>query len=140
MLSVRKRMEVKVLLRKYKPPVVARLADVSLSSVKRIAKEVDVFLLDDAAERRRRRIGRPSKVERFRWSIVEMLDSNPDIRSVDVLRRVRLMGYTGGKTTLYTSVASLRAERDRIRAEIESRAHESSATSRMRSFGVPLRH
>jgi hypothetical protein len=39
---------------------VARLAGVSLSSVKRIAEEDSVVQVDNAAERVQRRIGRPS--------------------------------------------------------------------------------
>ena len=131
MLGVQKRREVKSLLREQKPPVVARLAGVSLSSVKRIAKEPEVFLLDDDAERKRRRIGRPSKIERFRWSISEILEHRPDTRSVDILQSARLMGYTGGKTTLYTLVASIRAELRRRRSE-----NESAATAQMSHYGL----
>ena len=116
MLGVNKRREVKTLLGEHKPSAVARLTGVSLSSVKRIARETDLGLLDDAAERRRRRIGRPSKIRGFRWSITEILNRNPDIRSVEVLARLRLMGYTGGKTTLYSGVAGLRREREREQA------------------------
>jgi len=108
MLGVNKRREVKTLLREHTPPAVARLTGVSLSSVKRIGKETDACHGDDASERRRRRIGRPSKIRGFRWSIAEILHRDPDMRSVEILARVRLMGYTGGKTTLYTEVAGLR--------------------------------
>jgi len=41
---------------------VARLAGVSLRSVNRIAEEAPLFHVDDAAEREKRRIGRPSIV------------------------------------------------------------------------------
>jgi len=41
---------------------VARLAGVSLCSVKRIAEEVPVVHVDDAAEREKRRIGRPASL------------------------------------------------------------------------------
>jgi len=111
MLGVVKRREVKTMLREHKPSAVARRTGVSLSSVKRIGKETDVCHLDDAAERRLRRIGRPSKIRGFRWSIAEILHRKPDIRSVEILARVRLMGYTGGKTTLYSEVVGLRRER-----------------------------
>jgi len=117
MLGVQKRKEIKALLHEQKPPVVARLAGVSLSSVKRIAKEPEIFSLDDAAERRRRRIGRPSKIEGFRRSIAEILEQNPETRSVEILHSARVLGFTGGKTTLYTLVASIRAEMHRLRSE-----------------------
>jgi len=112
MLEVRKRREVKTLLQRFRPVVVARLTGVSLSSVKRIAKEPGILHLDDAAERRRRRIGRPSKVRGYRTRIAGLLDRSPEIRSVDVLGQVRLMGYAGGKTALYALVATLRRERE----------------------------
>jgi hypothetical protein len=137
MLGVHKRREVKSLLREHKPVVVARRAGVSLSSVKRIAKEPDVFHLDDAAERRRRRIGRPSKVRGIRDAVVELLDRSPDIRSIDILRRVRLMGYTGGKTALYSLVATLRAERDRDRDASELPAPGAPAQAAMSSHAGP---
>lgn len=113
MLEVRKRRQVKALLRQFRPAVVARLTDVSISSVKRIAKEPDILLQDDAAERKRRRIGRPSAVQGYRAAIAKMLERSPEIRSVDVLGHVRLLGYAGGKTALYAMVAKLRAERAR---------------------------
>jgi hypothetical protein len=110
MLSVRKRMEIKQLLYWYTPTAVARLASVSVTSVKRIAMEEDVCHLDDASERRRRKIGRPSKVRGYEAQIVEMLRKDPRIKTVKVLRRLELKGYSGGKTAVYTLVASLRRE------------------------------
>jgi hypothetical protein len=136
-LGVHKRREVKLLLREHKPAVVARRTGVSLSSVKRIAKEPDVFHLDDAAERRRRRIGRPSKVQGIRDDVVALLDRSPDIRSIDVLRRVRLLGYAGGKTALYSLVATLRAERSRHRDDSEPLAPGVTAQAAVSSHAVP---
>ena len=86
----------------------ARLAGVSLCSVKRIAEEVPVVHVDDAAEREKRRIGRPSIVENFRKLVVKILEEKPDLPSLEILRRVREAGYQGGKTALYALVASVR--------------------------------
>jgi hypothetical protein len=62
-----KRHEVEILLKAgHSKAEVARLAGVSLRSVNRIAEEAPVFHVDDAAEREKRRIGRPSIVENFR--------------------------------------------------------------------------
>ena len=59
-----KRHEIEVLLKVGHPKIqVASLAGVSLSSVKRIGDEAPVEHVDDAAERAKRRIGRPSQVE-----------------------------------------------------------------------------
>jgi len=104
-----KRHEVEILLKAGHPKTeVARLAGVSLCSVKRIAEEAPVLHVDDAVEREKRRIGRPSKVENFRKFIGGILEEKPDLPSLEILRRVREVGYRGGKTALYALVASLR--------------------------------
>jgi transposase len=104
-----KRHEVEILLKAGHPKAeVARLAGVSLCSVKRIAEEAPVVHVDDAVEREKRRIGRPSKVEDFRKFVVALLEEKPDLPSLEILRRVREAGYQGGKTALYALVASLR--------------------------------
>jgi transposase len=109
MLGMLKRHEIEVLLKAGHPKVeVAGLAGVSLSSVKRIAEEAPVVHVDDAAERVKRRIGRPSQVENFRKLVAEILAEKADLPSVEVLRRVRQAGYAGGKSALYGLVASLR--------------------------------
>jgi transposase len=104
-----KRHEVEILLKAgHRQTEVARLAGVSLCSVKRIAEEAPVVHVDDAAEREKRRIGRPSKVNHFRKFLVAILEEKPDLPSLEILRRVREAGYRGGKTALYALVASLR--------------------------------
>lgn len=112
MLSLMKRREVQALLRQGRSQSdVAGTSGISLSSVKRIAKEPDVKHLDDAAERRRRRIGRPSPVRAFRDLVVELLSREPDMRANEVLRRVRLRGYAGGRSALYALVAQVASDR-----------------------------
>src|SRR2546427_2586601 len=109
MLGMLKRHEVEILLKAgHSKAEVARLAGVSLCSVKRIAEEVPVVHVDDTAEREKRRIGRPSIVEDFRKPVVNILEEKPDLPSLEILRRVREAGYQGGKTALYALVASLR--------------------------------
>jgi len=104
-----KRHEVEILLKAgHGKTEVARLAEVSLCSVKRIAKEGPVVHVDDAAEREKRRIGRPSQVENFRKFVLEILNEKADLPSREILRRVREAGYQGGKTVLYGLVASVR--------------------------------
>src|SRR2546422_548005 len=111
MLGMLKRHEIEVLLKAGHAKIeVARLAGVSLSSVKRIAEEDPVVPVDDTAERGQRRIGRPSLVENFRKPVVEILQEKADLPSVEVLRRVRGAGYAGGKSALYALVASLRPQ------------------------------
>ena len=101
MLGMLKRHEIEVLLKAGHAKVqVAGLAGVSLSSVKRIAEEDPVVHVDEAAERAKRRVGRPSQVENFRKLVAEILAEKADLPSVEVLRRVREGGYTGGKSAL----------------------------------------
>ncbi|MBV8476553.1 MAG: hypothetical protein JOZ36_07810 [Acidobacteria bacterium] len=111
MLGMLKRHEVEILLRAgHRQKQVARLTGVSLCSVKRIAQEVPVVHVDDAAERVKRQIGRPSRVQNFRKQVVGILEETPELASLEILRRVREAGYQGGKTALYELVASLRTK------------------------------
>jgi hypothetical protein len=111
MLSLGTRQRVKSLLDEHhRITTVAQLADVSISSVKRIAKEPDIRHFEDAAERKRRRIGRPSTVQSFRKIVADILRREPRTKTVDVLHQIRLRGYSGGKTALYSIVASMRLE------------------------------
>ena len=64
--------------------------------------------VDDVAERTKRQIGRPSTVRNFRKQAVGILQQEPDLATLEILRRVREIGYQGGKTALYALVASLR--------------------------------
>jgi len=106
-----KRHEVEVLLKAgHSQAEVARLTEVGLRSVQRLAKEVPVVHVDDAAERKQRRIGRPNVVENFRKQVATILEQEPDLPSLEILRRVRETGYEGGKTALYGLVASIRPQ------------------------------
>jgi hypothetical protein len=68
MIGMLKRHEVEILLEAgHSQSEVARLTGVGLRSVRRIAKEPPVSDVDDAAEREKRRIGRPNLVENFRF-------------------------------------------------------------------------
>jgi transposase len=104
-----KRHEVQVLLKAGLPLAeVARIAGVSFRTVQRIQREPAVVAVDDPAERGRRRIGRPSKADPFQKLVGELLAEEPELMSLEILRRARLAGYTGGKTALYDLVAAVR--------------------------------
>jgi hypothetical protein len=67
MLTMLKRHEIQVLLRAgHTQEETARLAGVSVRSVRRIADEPPVAVADDVVARAERHIGRPSKAEGFR--------------------------------------------------------------------------
>jgi transposase len=102
---------------------VARLAGVSLRFVNRIAEQTPVVQVDDAAEREKRRIGRPSKVEDFRNIVVKILEEKPDLLSLEILRRVQEAGYPGGKTAL--QLAALEIILRRGNSPLERRFHVS---------------
>jgi IS30 family transposase len=109
MLTMMKRYEIEVLLKAGHPKTeVARLAGVSARTVHRVAEESPVVHVDDALEREKRRIGRPSQVENFRKLVFEILKENADLPSREILRRAREAGYQAGKTALYGLVASVR--------------------------------
>lgn len=87
---------------------VADLAGVSERSVRRVQGEDAVAELDDAIARRARGIGRPSKVERFRGWVRDVLQADPELPTLEVLRRAREDGYRGGKSAFYELVSAIR--------------------------------
>jgi transposase len=104
-----KRHQIKVLLEAgHTQADAARLSGVSVSSVRRVAAEPAVEHVDDHAERVGRGIGRPSTVEAFRKPVEKVLVVDPQLASLEILRRMRLAGYKGGKSALYSLIASLR--------------------------------
>lgn len=76
----------------------ARRSGVSVRSVQRIEDEPAVSQLDSGEERGRRSVGRPAKAEPLRGFVTELLREEPELLSVEVLRRARLRGYNGGKS------------------------------------------
>jgi len=56
----------------------------------------------------RRSVGRPSTVAPFAPQISQWLQAEPMLSGAEVLRRVRLIGYPGGKSALYELVRRLR--------------------------------
>lgn len=56
----------------------------------------------------RRGVGRPSTVAEFAPQISEWFRVEPMLSGAEVLRRVRLVGYRGGKSALYELVRRLR--------------------------------
>ena len=109
MINMLKRHAIQVLRRAgHTQEEVAELTGVSEREVRRVEREPEVQELDDSAVRRQRGVGRPSKAEPFRTQVKDLLDSEPDLLTVEVLRRMRLEGYDGAKTVMYALVKSLR--------------------------------
>ena len=85
------------------------MTGVSLSEIRRIDSEAPIEHFDDAAERKRRGIGRPSKAEPFRALLSEELGRDPGKSSLELLQSARRAGYPGGKSALYSLAGRLRA-------------------------------
>jgi transposase len=98
---------------------VSAFCGVSERSVRRIAKEEPVQHPDDNTEHRQRKIGRPSKTEPFRDFVKQLLTDEPDLMSLEILRRARLRGYDGAKSALYELVASERSEPSKFHMRFE---------------------
>jgi hypothetical protein len=54
------------------------------------------------------RVGRPSTVAPYAPQIAQWLREDPALSGADLLRRVRVSGYHGGKSALYELVRRLR--------------------------------
>ena len=109
-----RRHEVQVLRRAgHEQTEVEQLTGVSVRSIRRIEREAPVASFDTEAERARRRVGRPSKAEPFRAYLITELAKQPDVLALELLRRARGQGYTGGKSALYALVSELRPQKPR---------------------------
>jgi hypothetical protein len=61
----------------------------------------------------KRSVGRPSKAQPFKPFVVDLLLKQPNLRSLEIVRRARQAGYDGGKSALYSLIASVRPRRSR---------------------------
>jgi hypothetical protein len=64
-------------------------------------------------ENTKRSVGRPSKAQPFRAFVVDLLLKQPHLRSLEIVRRAKQAGYDGGKSALYSLIASVRPRRSR---------------------------
>lgn len=101
---------------------IATLMAVGKRTVQRVVDEPMITSpstepVDRAPERRA--IGRPSKAEAYRGLVTTLLTDEPQLLSVELLRRAKLAGYDGGKSALYALVRDVRvvAPRPVIRFE-----------------------
>ena len=60
---------------------------------------------------RRRSVGRPSVMTQYTLQLAQWLDEDPDLAGAEILRRLRLCGYRGGKSALYELVRRLKVRR-----------------------------
>jgi len=55
--------------------------------------------------------GRPSTVAPYAPQVAQWLSEDPDLPGAEILRRIRLAGYRGGRSALYELVRRLRVRR-----------------------------
>lgn len=87
---------------------IAALVGVGKRSVQRILNEPPIRSPESAPTPRSRQIGRPSEVEAFQGDVQGILEAEPSLPTVEVLSRLRGLGYTGGKSALYALVRLVR--------------------------------
>jgi len=87
---------------------IATETGIPLRSVKRIVRESPIEEPGDVESAKARGVGRPSLVEAYRERIVDVLAAEPKLRTVEILHRLRGLGYAGAKTPLYEVVRGLR--------------------------------
>ena len=89
MIEMRERHEIQVLRRaEHTWSEIAALSGVSEKTARRIAAENPVSTVDNATERARRQVGRPSKAEAYREVLVQALTEDPGLRSVELLHQL----------------------------------------------------
>jgi len=109
MLTMVQRHSVQVLLAVGHPPTqVATFTGVSERSVRRIAHQDAITDLNRTTEPSPRQRGRPSKTEVFGELVAAILTEEPDLKTVEILHRLRGKGYDGAKSAVYALVKTLR--------------------------------
>ena len=115
MFSMLQRHSAKVLLRAGVPQArIRQETGISERTIRRIGLEPEVDSVDNGPDRQRRRVGAPSKVEPFREVVVAALAEAPELRSVEILNRMRRRGYSGQKSAAYELIAALRSRAPRM--------------------------
>jgi transposase len=90
---------------------IASAVGVGKRSVQRILKEPSITTGESAPTPQSRRIGRPSRSEGLRGDAERILKAEPSLPTVEVLSRLRGLGYTGGKSAVYELVRAVRPEK-----------------------------
>lgn len=109
MYNVMKRHEVQVLHRAGQTlNQIAGQVGMSRRSVASIVKEPPVEQIIRQVLSAESKVGRPSTALPFAQQVQEIFKTHKDLPTIEILRRLRLKGYAGGKTAVYELVAQLR--------------------------------
>ncbi len=92
---------------------IAAAVGVGRRSVQRILREPPITSPESAPTPKSRRVGRPSQVEGLQDDVERILEAEPSLPTVEVLSRLRGLGYTGGKSAVYERVRSVRPKPSR---------------------------
>jgi transposase len=104
-----KRHEVQILRRAgHSREDVAARTGVSVPTIRRIDDEAPVAHVDTARARKERRVGRPRQIETWRAFIEAILAKEPELLTLELLRRARIAGYARSKSPFYALVSGLR--------------------------------
>jgi len=87
---------------------IASTVGVGKRSVRRVLKEPPIVSPEAAPTPRSRKIGRPSTVAVFQPDAERILKEDASLPAVEVLSRLRGLGYSGGKSAVYELVRSVR--------------------------------
>lgn len=87
---------------------IAATVGVAKRSVQNILKESPIRSPESAPTPASRGIGRPSDVEAFRDQVERILQEESALPTVEILSRLRGLGYTGGKSAVYQLVKASR--------------------------------
>lgn len=88
--------------------VIAAKLDIGVRSVERIAKEPAPTAEELVSGKRAGRRGRPSKTAPYEARVLELLIEEPETAPIEVLRRMRGVGYDGGRSAMFELVARVR--------------------------------
>ena len=87
---------------------IAAQVGVAKRSVQNILKEPRITSPEEAPMPTSRGIGRPSTVEAYRRQVEAILDEEPGLPTVEILSRLRGLGYNGGKSAVYDLIKAIR--------------------------------
>lgn len=87
---------------------IGALVAVGKRTVQRVVDEPMIMTLEPVTDRAHRPVGRPAKAEPYRDRLTTWLAEDPELLSVELLRRARLAGYAGAKSALYEMVRTVR--------------------------------
>ena len=87
---------------------IAATVGVGKRSVQRILKEPAIRDPESTPTPRSRGMGRPSTVEGYQDHVERILKEEPGLPTVEILSRLRGLGYTGGKSAVYELVRAIR--------------------------------